>query len=135
MSNSYQDLVDYLLGSDTPIFEATVDTVAIKKNATKVTLTIEGDASLHALVDAAGGTVLVVVDTQLEKPADGNVRQDDLFVPGKEAGAEKPQAAPSAAFNPETDMPPDDDPAQYENPIEDDDDGIFDEVPGKPPFA
>jgi len=132
----YQGLVDYLNAGAWPICEAKVEAVQIKAKATKITLVVEGDPDLHALADAAGGTVLLVVDNRLGKPADGDVRQNDLFVPGQEAAGEKPQAAPPAAFNPETDMPPDDDPAQYGNPIEDDDDdGIFDEVPGKPPFA
>ncbi len=135
MSDRYQTLVDDLIALDWPFCEAVVESVQIKAKTTKITLVVEGDSSLHALADAAGGTVLLVVDNRLGKPADGDVRQNDLFVPGQEAAGEKPQAAPSAAFNPETDMPPDDDPAQYGNPIEDDDDGIFDEVPGKPPFA
>ncbi|MEE9383369.1 MAG: hypothetical protein V3V08_08140 [Nannocystaceae bacterium] len=132
---NYQQLVDYLVASNWPICEAEVEAVQIKGKATKITLVVEGDFDLHALADAAGGTVLLVVSGPVGKPADGDVRQDDLFVPGQEADGEKPQAAPSAAFNPALDMPPDDDLSAYENPLAgEDDEGFFEEQPNKPPL-
>jgi|GEM_PF-5736405 len=130
----YQALVDYLNAGAWPICEAKVEAVQIKAKATKITLVVEGDPDLHALADAAGGTVLLVVDNRLGKPGAGD-EQADLFVAGQEDAPEKPSVAPAPAFNPNTDMPPDDDLAGYKNPIGDeDDDGIFDEHPDKPPF-
>ena len=133
-NNTYQDLVDYLLDKAWPICEDKVEAVQIKAKATKITLIVEGDPDLHALADAAGGTVLLVVDNRLGKPGAGDA-QAQLFVPGQADDGENPQTAPAPAFNPERDLPPDDDLTSYENPISDeDDDGIFDEHPDKPPF-
>ncbi len=135
MSNGdYQALVDYLHGNGWPICEAQVEAVQIKAKATKITLLVEGDPDLHALADAAGGTVLLVVYTPLGKPGAGD-EQADLFVAGQEDRSEKPSVAPAPAFNPSTDLPPDDDLTRYENPIADEEEnGIFNETPDKPPW-
>ncbi len=147
---NYQQLVDYLMASNWPICEAEVEAVQIKGKATKLTLVVEGDVDLHALADAAGGTVLLVIDTKSRKPGAGGA-QTDLFqakvsahqaqidanevVPGEADGAEDPQAAPAPAFNPALDMPPDDDLSAYENPLAgEDDEGFFEEQPNKPPL-
>ncbi|MEE9383170.1 MAG: hypothetical protein V3V08_07135 [Nannocystaceae bacterium] len=136
MSGDYQELVEHLMGEGWPICEAKVEAVQIKAGGVKLTLVVEGEIPLHALADVAGGTVLLVVDsTQLGKTAGGDARQDDLFVSGQEESDNKPPPAPPAAFNPTTDLPPDDDLSTYENPTPDEDeDGIFNEAPDKPPW-
>jgi len=136
MNKRYQTLIDDLLALDWPFCEAVVESVQIKKKTVKVSLTIEGDANVHALADAAGETVLVVVGYSLGKPGAGD-SQAELFVPGQADDGENPQAAPAPAFNPKTDMPPDDDLTDYGKPIadEEDEDGIFNETPDKPPWS
>ncbi len=130
----YQSLVDYLHGKGWPICEAQVEAVQIKAKTTKITLLVEGDPDLHALADAAGGTVLLVVYTPLGKPGAGD-EQADLFVVGQEDRSEKPPVNPAPAFDPTIELPPDDDLSRYEKPIPDEEeDGIFDEHPNKPPW-
>lgn len=141
---NYQALVDYLMVGDWPICEATVEGVTIKPNGIKVSLVIEGDpSSLHALADLGetGGGVLLVLDSH----ASMEQAQTDLFQAKIDAvpadgipvvdSQDPPPPDPPVAFNPDLDLPPDDDLSSYQNPIaEEEDEGFFNEKLDKPPL-